>query len=266
MTHGQAKHHRRSIRLQGYDYSQPGAYFVTICTQNSEYLFGDITDGEMVLSGAGRMVQSVWDELPMNYSGIETDAFIIMPNHIHGIITIQPSDMGPSSSPVGAGPRACPDDAPQSPDVGAGPRACPDDAPQSPDVGAGPRACPPHRMSRKQPPPAGHAPPPAGQPQGVAPTKTMSLPDVVHRFKTLTTKRYTDGVKHNGWKPFPGRLWQRNYWEHVVSNERELHRIREYISTNPAKWELDRLYHPPSGPANKVREHAAEYAVEEWMV
>ncbi len=94
----------------------------------------------------------------------------------------------------------------------------------------------------------------------------MALPDVVHRLKTLTTKRYADGVKHHGWKPFPGRLWQRNYWEHVVRNERELHRIREYISTNPAKWELDRLYHPPSGPANKVWEHTAEYAVEEWMV
>ncbi len=249
MAYDPAKHHRGSIRLHGYDYSQPGVYFVTICTQNSECLFGYIAGGEMVLSEAGRMVQSVWDELPMSYSGIETDAFIIMPNHMHGIITIQPSDVGPSSSPVGAGPRACPDD-----------------APQSPDVGAGPRACPPHRMSRKQPPPAGHAPPPAGQPQGVAPTQAMALPNVVHRFKTLTTKRYTDGVKRHGWKPFPGRLWQRNYWEHVVRNERELHRIREYICTNPAKWELDRLYHPPSGPANKVREHTVEYAVEEWMV
>ncbi len=223
MTHGQAKHHRRSIRLQGYDYSQPGAYFVTICTQNHECLFGDIVEGEMVLNDAGQMVQGVWDELPINYPGIETDTFIIMPNHIHGTITIRPPDTGPP--PL--------------------------------HVGAGPRACPPHRMPREQPPPA-------GQPQGVAPT--MALPDVVHRLKTLTTKRYADGVKHHGWKPFPGRLWQRNYWEHVVRNERELHRIREYISTNPAKWELDRLYHPPSGPANKVWEHTAEYAVEEWMV
>lgn len=232
MTHGQAKHHHRSIRLQGYDYSQPGAYFITICTQNSEYLFGDIADGEMVLGEAGRMVQGVWDELPMNYSGIETDAFIIMPNHIHGIIVIQPPDVGPAASDVGAGPRACPDDAPPSPDMG------------HPHVGQ------PH----------------LGQPRGVAPTKTMSLPDVVHRFKTLTTKRYTDGVKHNGWKPFPGRLWQRNYWEHIVRNERELHRIREYIINNPAKWESDRLYGLPLKPSSMVRERVSDYAEEEWMV
>lgn len=235
MTYDRAKHRRRSIRLQGYDYSQPGAYFVTACTQNSEYLFGDIADGEMALNEAGQMVQGVWDALPMHYLGIKTDAFIIMPNHIHGIIIIRPSDMGPSSSAVGAGPRACPGNAPQSHDIGR------------PHVGH-PRVRLPH----------------PGQPQGVAPTKTVTLPDVVHRFKTLTTKRYTDGVKHNGWKPFPGRLWQRNYWEHVVRNERELHRIREYITNNPAKWESDRLYGPPSKSSPVVRERASAYAKEAW--
>ena len=151
------------------------------------------------------MVQAVWDALPRHYPGVGIDMFVIMPNHIHGIVTIQPPNTGPP-------------------------------------------------------------PPPAGQPRGVAPTGVMGLADVVHRFKTLTTKRYADGVKHHGWKPFPGRLWQRNYWEHIVRNERELHSIREYIVNNPAKWELDRLYRPPSGPANQVREQTAEYAREEWMV
>ncbi len=84
----------------------------------------------------------------------------------------------------------------------------------------------------------------------------MALPDVVHRYKTLTTKRYTEAIKHTGWKPFPGRLWQRNYWDHIVRNERELHRIRDYIVNNPAKWESDRLYGPPFipyGPGTRVR-------------
>ena len=227
MTHDQAKHCRRSIRLQGYDYSQPGAYFVTICTQNYAYLLSGIVDGEMVLNEAGQMVQGVWDELPMHYPGIETDAFIIMPNHVHGIIVIQPSA-------VGAGPRACPGG--EAPSSNAGPSS--------------PAAESPH----------------LGQPQGVAPTKTMALADVVHRFKTLTTKRYTDGVKHNGWKPFPGRLWQRNYWEHVVRDDRELHRIREYIVNNPAKWESDRLYAPSSKLPPVVRERASAYAGEAWLV
>ena len=77
-----------------------------------------------------------------------------------------------------------------------------------------------------------------GQPQGVAPT--LSLPDVVHRLKTLTTKRYSDGVKQHDWPPFPGKLWQRNYYEHIIRNENELNRIREYVVNNPLQWELDR--------------------------
>ena len=94
-------HHRRSIRLQGYDYSQAGMYFITLCTQKRECLFGAIVDGHIQLNDAGRMVQTVWDEIPSHYSGADIDVFIAMPNHIHGIIAI-----------VGAGPRACPDLAP----------------------------------------------------------------------------------------------------------------------------------------------------------
>jgi REP element-mobilizing transposase RayT len=184
------RHHRRSIRLRGYDYSQLGAYFVTICVQDRECLFGEVVEEEMRLNDAGRMVQDVWNDLPRYYPGVALDAFVVMPNHIHGIIIL-----------VGAGPCACPDAG--QPIVGAGPRACPD----------------------------------AGQPQGVA--RTLGLPDVVHRFKTMTTKRYTDGVKRFGWLPFRGRLWQRNYYEHIIRNEESLYRIREYILTNPMRWMMD---------------------------
>ena len=100
-------HHRRLIRLKGYDYSHTGVYFVTICTQNRECLFGEILDKKMMLNDAGRVIQTVWDEIPSHYSGIEIDAFAIMPNHIHGIINI-----------VGAGPRACPDDGVQPSQTG----------------------------------------------------------------------------------------------------------------------------------------------------
>jgi hypothetical protein len=78
----------------------------------------------------------------------------------------------------------------------------------------------------------------SGQAQGPAPT--LSAPDVVHRFKTLTTKRYADGVKQSGWPTFSGRLWQRNYYEHIIRNDESLNRIREYIVNNPAQWALDR--------------------------
>ncbi|MFP4040814.1 MAG: hypothetical protein ACLFS7_09760, partial [Desulfosudaceae bacterium] len=129
-------HHRRSIRLQGYDYSQAGAYFVTICTQNRECLFGDIADGEMRLNDAGQMVQTVWDEIPAHYPGIDIDAFIIMPNHIHGIIVL-----------VGAAPCGRPEYPGNS--VGAGPRGRP-----------APHACPKQDQSQ------GDGQPRDGQPRG----------------------------------------------------------------------------------------------------
>ncbi|MDP2896968.1 MAG: hypothetical protein Q8Q12_10495 [bacterium] len=196
MAYDPERHHRRSIRLRGYDYSAEGAYFVTICTQDRACLFGEVVDGEMRLHSAGTMVQGAWDELPSFYPGIVVDAFVVMPNHIHGIIAL-----------VGRNIKTM---------VGAGPCACPVDAETQDDA-------PPHRH---------------GQPQGVAPT--LSLADVVHRFKTLTTKRYVDGVKQYGWPAFPGRLWQRNYYEQVVRSKSSWNRVRHYIAHNPRHWESDR--------------------------
>jgi len=218
--------HRRSIRLKGYDYRQAGAYFVTVCTQDRSFLFGEMVHGEMRLNDAGKMVYDVWNDLPAFYPGVQTDALIVMPNHIHGIIIL-----------VGADPRVCPNADPRvcpaQPSVGVGPRAYPDSGPHAyPD--SGPRAYP-DSGPRAYPDSGPRAYP--GQPQGVAPT--MGLPDVVHRFKTMTTKRYADGVKRFGWEPFRGRLWQRNYYEHIIRNEESLNRIREYILTNPMRWALD---------------------------
>ncbi len=81
-------HHRRSIRLQGYDYSQAGAYFVTIVTWQREFLLGEIVNGEMMLSRYGAIVQKWWLEIPVHFPNVETGAFAIMPNHVHGNIFI----------------------------------------------------------------------------------------------------------------------------------------------------------------------------------
>jgi REP element-mobilizing transposase RayT len=88
VKYGPDKHHRRSIRLRDYNYAQTGAYFVTICTQGRVCLFGEVVDGHMTLNDAGRMVQRVWDDLPMRFPSIALDMFVIMPNHVHGIIAI----------------------------------------------------------------------------------------------------------------------------------------------------------------------------------
>ncbi|MGM0497973.1 MAG: hypothetical protein ACQESJ_08650 [Bacteroidota bacterium] len=143
---------RKSIRLKNYDYSNPGYYFITICTQNREYLFGKIIDGNMHLNPAGKMIQTIWNEIPKFYFCIQIDHFIVMPNHIHGVIQI-----------VGAGPRACPS-----------PRACP-------------TANVPRQLGHRQNGETKYGQPYSQhrQPQGVAPT-VLSLSGVVHRSKTMT--------------------------------------------------------------------------------
>ena len=88
MNHNSAKRQRRSIRLPGYDYAQAGAYFVTMVTRYRLCLFGEVVEGEMRLNEYGRFIQMVWDELPDHYSSVECDAFILMPNHVHGIILL----------------------------------------------------------------------------------------------------------------------------------------------------------------------------------
>ncbi|MDR2449441.1 MAG: hypothetical protein LBD52_05730 [Prevotellaceae bacterium] len=95
-------HHRRSIRLKGYDYSLAGLYFVTICVQNRECLFGKIVNGEMNLNEYGEIVERVWNELPQHYSNIQLGAFVVMPNHVHGIIVIT-DDVNDMAGVVGAG-------------------------------------------------------------------------------------------------------------------------------------------------------------------
>jgi hypothetical protein len=114
-------------------------------------------------------------------------------------------------------------------------------------VGAGPCACPvfqedecPDREGHRQGINKGH-------PQEGAPTR-LALPDIVHRFKSFTTAQYRTNVIQNNWPPFPGKLWQRNYYEDIISTEDELNRIREYIVNNPARWAEDE-----DNPANLNR-------------
>jgi putative transposase len=88
MNYDPNRHHRRSIRLQGYDYSHPGAYFITIVAQDRACLFGEVVNGEIRLNDAGKMIQRWWLELNRKFPTIKTDEYAVMPNHFHGIITI----------------------------------------------------------------------------------------------------------------------------------------------------------------------------------
>jgi putative transposase len=133
-------------------------------------LFGDVIEGDMPLTDYGRIIDQEWKISAKIRREITLDAFVVMPNHIHGIIFINESDVGATGgSPVRSGPRR------------------------------------------------------------------HSLASFLGGFKSATTKRIND-LRKTPVRP----IWQRNYYEHVIRNEQSLHRIREYIANNPARWDFDR--------------------------
>lgn len=162
-------HHRKSIRLKNYDYSQAGLYFITICVNDRSPLFGKITNGEMLLNAVGNMTNNQWLDLPNRFSFIVLHEYIVMPNHFHGII----ESIGYNRA-------------------------------------------------------------------GIKPAPTIG--DVVGAFKSLSTNEYIKNVKQNNWQPFAGKLWQRNYHEHIIRNEESYLEIAEYIQTNPLRWQEDKYY------------------------
>ena len=169
--HNSRKHRRKSIRIKGYDYSQAGAYFITICTHNRECLFGEAANGEMRLTRLGEIVKTSFTDLPHRYQEIELDYFTVMPNHIHVIIAIT--------------------------NVGAI-----HELPLPPND-------PMHR-------------------------RRMLIPEIIGYVKMNTAKRINQSRNTPG-----ARVWQRNYYEHIIRNDDELNQMREYISQNPLQWELD---------------------------
>jgi putative transposase len=94
MDANQNKRHRRSIRLQGFDYSQTGAYFVTICTRERTCIFGEVIDAEMRLNNAGEVVDQCWLAIPKHFPDVDLDAYVVMPNHVHGILVITDGPVG----------------------------------------------------------------------------------------------------------------------------------------------------------------------------
>ena len=105
-THASPRRNRRSIRLKSYDYSQAGAYFITICAHDRACVFGDIVDNQMRLSDAGRMATECWEEIPRHFPGVALDAFVVMPNHVHGIWVIADNVGATHASPQHCGPKS----------------------------------------------------------------------------------------------------------------------------------------------------------------
>jgi putative transposase len=100
MTYDPNIHHRRSIRLRGYDYSQAGAYFVTICAHDRERLFGDIVSGALQPNSYGRLVVEWWHTIPEHFPSAELDEFVLMPNHLHGIVVLAARTLASAQPPT----------------------------------------------------------------------------------------------------------------------------------------------------------------------
>ena len=174
------KHHRQSIRIKDYDYTQAGAYFVTMVTDHRNGLFGSIQNGAVMLSDFGQIADDCWRAIPEHFPAVELGAYVIMPNHVHGVIVIRDDE----SATVRAVRR------------GSIYRAPTDNIEQF------------------------------GKP-----TKG-SLSTIIRTYKAAVTRRI--GREHN-----PTGIWQRNYYEHIIRDDKDLQRITDYIHANPLRWNED---------------------------
>ncbi len=186
---------RRSIRLKGYDYTREGAYYVTVCA-NGKCIFGDVNNGKMVLNVYGNIIKQCWSAIPEHFSNIKLDEYVVMPDHIHGIIMIggcgdQLSNDGVDDACRGTACRAPTSD-------GSAPTS---DGSRN------------EKIERFGKPVSG------------------SLSTVMRSFKSAVTKRINEIQNTSG-----TCLWQRNYYEHIIRDGSDLARIREYIMNNPVKW------------------------------
>ena len=192
-------HHRRSIRLKGYDYSQAGAYFITICCKDRKCRFGKIVVGASVmeLNECGQIAYDEWLKLSERFSNFELDVFQIMPNHMHGIIVL--NDIVGATLAVAQNAVA---------------QNVPNGIIALNDVGATAR---------------------------VAPTTTnATIGDIVGAYKSLVANGCLDIYKTKN--ETMGKLWQRNYYEHIIRNEQSYQTISDYIINNPAKWKDDKFF------------------------
>ena len=217
-------HNRRSIRLKGYDYSKAGLYFITICCQDRINRFGQVINGEMILNKFGLIAYNEWIKLADRFSNFELDVFQIMPNHIHGIISLLP---------VGSGLALDPENSIEENPAASG--LAPDvfiiDG-QPRNIDGQPRGLP-QRLPQ---------PEPQELPQPLVQQGKSSISDIVGAYKSIVANGCLKIYKSRD--EVMGKFWQRNYYEHIIRNEFAYYNISEYIINNPIKWEEDRFYFP----------------------
>ncbi len=209
-------HHRRSIRLKVYDYSQSGLYFITICCQDKICHFGKIENEIMILNDLGKIANECWLAIPTHFPNAVLHEYVVMPNHIHGIIELT-NNAVPNNAMINVGAKNI---SPKSPDTN----------PPTNNVVANnmvPKNIIDNDIRAKN-----FSPLPPPQPQNGT-SKTIG--SMVRGFKigvTMGAKNILPDIK----------LWQRNYYEHIIRNEQSYQLITNYIMNNPIKWSEDKFY------------------------
>ena len=246
MAYNPQIHHRRSIRLNGYDYSQAGLYFVTICCEKRLCRFGEIvgagftpaldgigqpqigqpqgfapTDAQMILNEFGTVSYNEWSKLPERFPNFVLDVFQIMPNHMHGIIMLNDGDAGAGFTPAQNDAVAQNDTTDKTVEAGFTPVL---DGIGQPQIGQAqglplPNADDDNRATAR-----------------IAP----KIGDIVGAYKSLVANTCLEIYKTKN--ETMGKLWQRNYYEHIIRNEQSYQTISDYIINNPAKWKDDKFY------------------------
>jgi REP element-mobilizing transposase RayT len=267
MNYNPKIHHRRSIRLKGYDYSQEGLYFITICVKDMECLFGKIENDEMILNAAGKNANECWLKIPEHFPNTILHEHIVMPNHVHGIIEIVvPKNFSPidtnNHSPVDAN-NVSPDNITAN-NVGAK-KFSPIDTNNHSPVDTNNHS--PIDAKKFSPPVRANDYSPQ---QFQSPSKTIgsiirgykigvskwfrdnpvgaknfspvnnNAPDVgAKKFSPLQTNDVDNRAKN--FSPLPSK-WQRDFYEHIIRDKQSYQRISEYIINNPKNWKGDKFY------------------------
>jgi REP element-mobilizing transposase RayT len=228
-------HHRRSIRLKGYDYSQAGLYFVTLCVQNRINLFGIIENGEMQLNSFGLIAKEEWEKTPEIRKNITLEEFIVMPNHFHAIISID-YQIKNSTGVSQYAPNTNKSQYAQNMDKS---QYAPEFKSPSNTIGAIIR--------------------------GYKGATTKRIKEIIRGELQFAPNKFAPKFAPANITQIDlsKSIWQRNYWEHIIRNEIEHKRISHYIINNPIKWEKDKLN---GGSGNILKEPSADYNSEIWMI
>ena len=227
MSYNPNIHHRRSIRLKGYDYSQAGWYYITICCAEKLHRFGKIENSEMILNDFGQIAQKEWKKLPERYPNVVLDVFQIMPNHIHFVLVINNNnDTDDDDALVGATLAVALDDDSENDKTTENGiitnRAIADNRATANNKGATARVAPT----------TGNA--------NANSIKHITVGNIIGAYKSLVMNRCLELCKQQN--DSLGKFWQRNYYETIIRNQKSYQNIYKYIATNPMNWETDELF------------------------